>query len=102
MPTRCRQVADTQTQREPIIMPIIDIFRGGGFQSRPLIDHYLFHYSVHYSRFGFENHLMVILMNSIMGQNNGTLNDPNQGGTKHEKKRPGVDFFRIDSCAWTN
>ena len=39
VPTRCRQVTAVETPSQLIIMPIIDIFRGGGFQSRPLIDH---------------------------------------------------------------
>lgn len=31
---------------------IINIFTRGGFQGWPLIDNYLFHFSVHYSGFG--------------------------------------------------
>ena len=48
-------------------------FHGGGFQSCPLFSHYLFHYFVTYSEFGSENDLMVILMDSIMGQLMATL-----------------------------
>ena len=50
------------------IMAIIIIFWEGGFQSCLLFSHYLFHYFVPYSKFGPENNLMVILMNTIMGQ----------------------------------
>ena len=51
-------------------------FHGGGFQSCPLFSHYLFHYFVTYSEFGPENNLMVILMDSIMGQLMATLKAP--------------------------
>ena len=51
-------------------------FHGGGFQSCPLFSHYLFHYFVTYSEFGPENDLMVILMDSIMGQLMATLKAP--------------------------
>ena len=78
MLTPCWQVTDTKGTH---YMPIIDIFHGGGFQSWPLIIHYLFHYSIYYSRFGFETHLMVTLMNSIMVQNNGTLKAPNMASS---------------------
>jgi hypothetical protein len=54
-------------------------FCGGGFQSCPLIYYYLFYYFVHCSRFGPEKDLMMIFMNSIMGQNNGTLKAPIDG-----------------------
>ncbi len=33
VPTQCRQVTAVETPSQPIIMPIINIFRGGGFQS---------------------------------------------------------------------
>ena len=51
-------------------------FHRGGFQSCPLFSHYLFHYFVTYSEFGPENNLMVILMDSIMGQLMATLKAP--------------------------
>ena len=59
-----------------IIMAIIFFSTEGGFQGCPLFSHYLFHYFVTYSEFGPENDLMVILMDSIMGQLMATLKAP--------------------------